>query len=157
MAIILENIILERVKISDLPILYQITQDAMSEVNLFFKNTVFSEDQKVKHYKEYSKEMSPQIDNTWLIKLEKQNIGRLRIVRENNSIFIAGIQILPKFQSQGIGGFIMDVLIKESKKNKVPIGLKVHKINQKAIKFYLKYNFKIISKNETQFEMEFKF
>lgn len=72
MVIILENIILERAKISDLPILYQITQDAMSEVNLFFKNTVFSEDQKVKHYKEYSKEMSPQIDNTWLIKLEKQ-------------------------------------------------------------------------------------
>lgn len=77
--------------------------------------------------------------------------GRLRIESGVESIHIGGIQILPQFQSQGIGKIIIDMLKNESKE----ITWLVHKINNRAIRFYQREGFVIDSQTESQFKMIF--
>lgn len=84
-------------------------------------------------YVEYLKQFEP--DKIQVIQYKGKDIGRLRIVRDSNSIYIGGIQILPKYQNLAIGSAILNDLIEESKANNMPITLEVHKTNQKGIHF----------------------
>ncbi len=105
-------------------------------------------------FKKYKKKFN--INQIKIIQCEGKDIGRLRVVRSKEFIYIGGLQILPKFQGRGIGKAVMGDLIIESKQIKVPIKLEVHHVNNKAISFYTKMGFQVIDENKKQKIMVYK-
>jgi GNAT superfamily N-acetyltransferase len=69
------------------------------------------------------------------------NIGRLRIARSTESIYVGGIQLLPAFQSKGICSAIFADLIQESKQTGIPLSLSVFVHNVSAFRFYTRLGF----------------
>jgi len=76
-----------------------------------------------------------------VIQYEGKDVGRLRIVRSPEYVYIGGIQILPEFQNKGIGTALFSELKEESKKTGVPIILEVHDENAAAMSFYKELGF----------------
>ncbi len=106
-----------------------------------------------KEFAEYLKKFEP--EKTQVIQFKGKDVGRLRIVRSNESIYIGGIQILPEFQNKGIGSAIIKDLINESNSTKIPVTLEVHHVNEKAISFYKKLGFTETGKTERQALMKY--
>ena len=71
-----------------------------------------------------------------VIQYQGKDVGRLRVVRSPESLYVGGIQILPEFQGKGIGTDIFKELIAESNRTNLPIVLEVHDVNEGAITFY---------------------
>ena len=90
-------------------------------------------------FERYEEKFNP--DEIDIIQFEGQDVGRLRVVRTAESMYIGGIQILPEFQRRGIGTSIVADLINESNLSGIPITLEVHDVNRKALEFYLKLGF----------------
>lgn len=84
-----------------------------------------------------------------------KDIGRLRIVRSPESIYIGGIQILPEWQGKGIGKALFSDIIAESDSSGIPIDLEVHHVNESAVAFYKKLGFEEVGKTEKQIEMRY--
>ncbi len=90
-------------------------------------------------FEEFDRTFIP--EQVQVIQYEGENVGRLRVVRSKESIYIAGIQILPEFQRKGIGTKIFEDLIQEAEELHVPITLEVHEVNTSARTFYAKLGF----------------
>ncbi len=90
-----------------------------------------------------------------VIQFEGTDVGRLRVVRSPDSIYVGGIQILPEFQGKGIGTALFTELVEESKKTGVPIMLEVHDVNTNAMNFYKDLGFKEDGKTEKQTILKF--
>ena len=144
------GLILIRATIEDLPLLYRITQSGMADVNQSYNPRGFTEEEKIIHYQKYVSEFKDKLNQTSLIYSDGYVIGRLRVEESEECLHIGGIQLLPEYQSKGIGGEIMEKLKQENKK----ITLMVHKVNDRAINFYKKYDFLTIGETETQIKME---
>jgi ribosomal protein S18 acetylase RimI-like enzyme len=139
----------------DMPLLYSITQQAMAEVNMqVHGERKFTNEEKIKHYNTYVQKFRAEVPNTKLIQVDNNFIGRVRVEYNLESIHVGGIQILPHYQNMGIGSKIFDILKSECQSNGKSITLFVHKVNLKAIKFYERRGFKIISETEKQYKME---
>jgi ribosomal protein S18 acetylase RimI-like enzyme len=63
-------------------------------------------------------------------------VGRLRVVRPGNLVEIAGIQVMPTFQGQGIGTQVMRALIAEARVASLPLELGVETNNPRARALY---------------------
>ncbi|MGH1441806.1 MAG: GNAT family N-acetyltransferase [Cellvibrionaceae bacterium] len=71
-----------------------------------------------------------------------------------NEIFILDMQVLPQFQSQGVGSKVMVYLNDFCIQNNVPfIGLAVFKSNKKALNFYKNQKFHINEKSDIVYKM----
>lgn len=150
------NISLVQATENDLPLLYSITQQAMSEVNKKINgDRKYSEEERKIHYDKYVSEFSPKLSSTMLISLNNQFVGRLRVDENADTLHIGGIQIIPEFQNKGIGGHIISTLIDRSNQTHKPVTLLVHKVNQKAIGFYTSRGFRIVSETESQYKMQY--
>lgn len=79
---------------------------------------------------------------TYVIYLGAERVGRLRVVRTNDRVFIAGIQILPEYQGKGIGTAVITTLQLEAAVRDVPIELKVSKDNPDAERLYTRLGFR---------------
>lgn len=90
---------------------------------------------------------------TNVIEFNGQRVGRLRVVRTDDEIKIAGIQILPNFQSLGIGSTVITELIREAMNKALPIVLEVDKDNQRPESLYLRLGFERYGETETTFQM----
>ncbi len=88
---------------------------------------------------EYKAKFIP--DAIEVIQHEGEDVGRLRVVRSEDSIYVGGIQILPEFQGKGIGTALFTELIEESNQKRIPIILEVHDVNSGAISFYKNLGF----------------
>jgi GNAT superfamily N-acetyltransferase len=97
---------------------------------------IFDRDEKLKQYRERFIPKEIQV-----ISYDDEDVGRLRVVRSNESIYIGGIQILPEFQGKGIGTALFLDLIKESETTGLPIALEVHDVNESALRFYMNLGF----------------
>lgn len=76
-----------------------------------------------------------------IISFQNEDVGRLRIVRSADSLYVGGIQILPEFQGKGIGTALFRDLIHESEAIGLPITLEVHDVNENALRFYARLGF----------------
>ncbi|MDB4992317.1 MAG: uncharacterized protein JWL75_562 [Parcubacteria group bacterium] len=121
----------------DLSFLFTVLTEAMKPVvKILNPDKVFDqEDERKKHEAEFVPE---QIE---VIQYENKDVGRLRVVRTDESIYIGGIQILPEYQGKGIGTAIFTNLIQESEQSGLPIALKVHDVNEQALNFYRNLGF----------------
>ncbi len=106
-----------------------------------------------KEFAEHLNKFEP--EKTQIIQYEGKDIGRLRIVRSPESIYIGGIQILPEFQGKGIGTAVIKDLMAESQSSGIPITLEVHHVNEKAISFYKKLGFQEVGENGKQTLMKY--
>ena len=76
-----------------------------------------------------------------IILIDGQDIGCLAVTRNNADIFINEIQILSQYQNKGIGKMILDSIINDSQRLKIPINLEVLKVNKRAQAFYDRIGF----------------
>ncbi|MFB6181461.1 MAG: GNAT family N-acetyltransferase [Candidatus Magasanikbacteria bacterium] len=81
------------------------------------------------------------LEDMQIIESNGTDVGRLRIERSPDQIYVWGVQILPWFQGKDIGTAIFKDLIEESNNSNTPIKLKVDKANDRAISFYKKFGF----------------
>ncbi len=75
-----------------------------------------------------------------IIQHQARDVGRLRVVRSKESIYVGGIQLLPASQHRGIGSAIFADLIRESEQARIPITLEVFEKNP-AFRFYTRLGF----------------
>ena len=107
-----------------------------------------------KEFEVYTKKFEPA--KIQVIQMNGRDIGRLRIVRTQEEIYVGGIQILPKWQKKRIGSAIFSDLIKEANKSQLPIMLEVAKVNKIAKRFYERLGFKKVGEKETDLIMKYK-
>ncbi|NYH86856.1 GNAT superfamily N-acetyltransferase [Actinopolymorpha cephalotaxi] len=79
---------------------------------------------------------------TNVIRLGDEGVGRLRVVRTPEKIFIGGIQIHPAFQGRGIGTAIITTLLEEASGREIPVELRVHRTNGNAERLYTRLGFR---------------
>lgn len=121
----------------DLEFLFDVSTEAMRPVvEQLHPGEIFDREQELQKYKE---KFVP--DEIQIIQHDGKDVGRLRVVRSPESIYVGGIQILPEFQGRGIGGAIFTDLIEESNISGLPITLEVHDVNAKALTFYKSLGF----------------
>jgi ribosomal protein S18 acetylase RimI-like enzyme len=68
-------------------------------------------------------------------------VGRLRVVRTPERVFLAGIQLRPENQGQGIGTSVITSLLDEGRANGLPVQLDVDRQNAKAQRLYRRLGF----------------
>jgi len=131
------SVSLRRASPEDLNFLFTVSTEAMRPViETLNPDKVFNREEELKKYKEKFKP-----EDIEVIQYGGQDVGRLRVVRSNESIYVGGIQILPEYQRQGIGSAIFSDLISESEQTGLPIILEVHDVNEQARSFYQKLGF----------------
>lgn len=128
----MEKVTLRQAEEKDLPFLFNVSTLAMEPV-------VKALNGKPKDFDEYKKNFKP--EKIQIIQYDKHDVGRLRVVRSAENIYVGGIQILPEFQHKGIGTAILKALIAESEQFHFPILLEVHAINLNAQSFYKRLGF----------------
>ena len=90
---------------------------------------------------------------TNVIQFSGERVGRLRVVRTGKEIMIAGIQILPAFQSRGIGSAVIGELIEEATDTALPLVLEVDKDNLWPESLYRRLGFERYGETEATFQM----
>jgi ribosomal protein S18 acetylase RimI-like enzyme len=91
--------------------------------------------------------------STYIIELDLEKIGRLRLVETDNELFIAGIQILPKYRKLGLGTKVLNLLIKQVLITQKSLRLEVQKNNEKAKSLYKRLGFVVESEQEDDYIM----
>ena len=85
-----------------------------------------------------------------------KKIGCFSIIEEEDRFFLSVIEILPKYQKQGIGtGLITELLSKARKRNK-SVYLQVLRHNERAQKLYKNLGFSRVSDTDTYHKMVYK-
>ena len=74
--------------------------------------------------------------STSVVEIDGVPVGRLGVVRADDRVELAGIQLLPAHQSRGIGASIVTSLIHEARLAGVSFELGVEKDNPRARAFY---------------------
>ena len=63
---------------------------------------------------------------TYVIHVDGAAVGRLRLVRPGHEVYLAGIQILPQYQKQGIGTRVLGMVAEEGTRERMamnsPVG-----------------------------------
>jgi ribosomal protein S18 acetylase RimI-like enzyme len=91
-----------------------------------------------------------------IIVIKNKSVGIVAFSRNKTSINIDEIQLLPEYQSRGIGTLILSDIIASAQKAKIEITIRVLKVNYIAQKFYDKLGFEKIGDTETHFLLKRK-
>ena len=143
---------LRKAEEKDLEFLFEVSIKAMLPVRRVNKPDF--EPNLEEEFKEYAKKFVP--EKIQVIQFGKKDVGRLRVVRAPDEIYVGGIQILPEYQEKGIGSAIFKDLVKESEKLKVPIKLEVAKVNKRGKKFYERFGFEKVGEKGTDWIMRYE-
>ncbi|MGB9727860.1 MAG: ribosomal protein S18-alanine N-acetyltransferase [Nitrososphaeria archaeon] len=76
--------------------------------------------------------------------IEGQIIGYILYSIKSGKCLLISIAVLPEYRRSGVGSMLMQTLLKEVYGNVRQVELQVGCKNFDAIKFYLKFNFKIV-------------
>jgi ribosomal protein S18 acetylase RimI-like enzyme len=90
---------------------------------------------------------------TYVIELAGTPIGRLRVVRTDGLLEIAGLQIHPAHQNSGVGTTVVSTLVHEARDRQVPTMLEVDKDNPDARRLYLRLGFTDVSETDVLYRM----
>jgi GNAT superfamily N-acetyltransferase len=121
----------------DLEFLFKVSSEAMATVDKALNpDKVVSKEE---DFEKYKQKFNP--EGVEVITYGGEDVGRLRVVRDGESIYVGGIQILPEFQGKGIGKALFEDLINESNQTGCPVTLEVHHVNVKALRFYVNLGF----------------
>jgi ribosomal protein S18 acetylase RimI-like enzyme len=90
---------------------------------------------------------------TYVVSVAGERAGRLRVVRSQDSIELAGIQLLPRFQSRGLGTAVINGLKAEAVARGVSLELGVEKDNPRARALYERLGFVLTGHTDNEFRM----
>lgn len=90
---------------------------------------------------------------TYVVALDSVRVGRLRVVRSDGAIELAGIQLLPGFKNRGIGTAVINRLQEEAAGRGCPLDLDVEKDNPRARALYHRLGFAVTGETEREFRM----
>jgi ribosomal protein S18 acetylase RimI-like enzyme len=90
---------------------------------------------------------------TYVICVDDARVGRLRVVRTTAYIEIAGLQIDPARQSQGIGTAMITGILDEGRRTGMHVELDVNKENPDAERLYTRLGFRRIGENGKDYRM----
>ena len=88
-----------------------------------------------------------------IIQASGEDIGGIEVENRSDTLFLSVIEILPRFQGQGIGSKLIKDLIKQGKRERKNIELQVLKVNQKAFRLYTSLGFVVTAETQTHFVM----
>ena len=91
-----------------------------------------------------------------VIEYDGYPVGRLRVVRTQRSITLAGIQLLPDYQNQRIGSTLIEQLKREAERKQVPLCISVEKDNPQAQHLYQRLGCRIIGQDEKEYHLEYR-
>lgn len=90
---------------------------------------------------------------TSVIEVDGRRVGRLRVVRTQEQLELAGIQLLPGEQSRGIGTRIITDLLTEAAASGLAMTLSVEKDNLRAQALYLRLGFVVTGETDKELVM----
>jgi ribosomal protein S18 acetylase RimI-like enzyme len=91
-------------------------------------------------------------DHCQVIVLEGKDIGVISVVRQVTGMFLSNIELLPAYQGQGIGIYLIKTLLDEARQKGVMLTLQVLKVNP-AHRLYERLGFVISSETVTHYQM----
>lgn len=98
-------------------------------------------------------------EETWgagefrIINFDSQDVGVFKVCDGGDHIEIVEIQLLPEYQSRGIGSRVLQIELALAKQSRTPVRLRVLKANR-AQALYVRLGFKLIGTNETHVFMQ---
>lgn len=87
-----------------------------------------------------------------IIVVDGEDVGTISIGQHDDAIYINNIEILPDWQNQGIGTYIITTILEDARSDGFPVALQVLK-NNPAIRFYERLGFEMSDETETHYEM----
>lgn len=85
-----------------------------------------------------------------VVEVDGHAAGRLRVVRRDGLVEIAGLQLLPEHQSQGVGRTVVETVVAEARAGGLPVELGVEKDNPRARTFWERCGFAYVGEDETE-------
>jgi ribosomal protein S18 acetylase RimI-like enzyme len=85
-----------------------------------------------------------------VVEVDGEAAGRLRVVRRDGLVEIAGLQLLPAHQSRGVGRTVVDSIVAEARASGVPVELGVEKDNPRARAFWERCGFGYVGEDESE-------
>ena len=89
-----------------------------------------------------------------IIEYKGKPVGRLILSWESDHLHCVDIAILPRYRKQQIGSAIMDAIVRELNRRKIPATLMYQKWKPYLEKFYELYGFKTTKEHPAHFEMK---
>ncbi|MCY1139738.1 GNAT family N-acetyltransferase [Actinoplanes sp. Pm04-4] len=86
-----------------------------------------------------------------VILLDDEVVGRLRVVRRESALHLAGIQLLPSVQGRGIGTAIIRDLQGAAARDGVPLLIGVEKDNPRARRLYERLGCVVESESDDEY------
>ncbi len=88
-----------------------------------------------------------------IVEFEDEDIGCVAIQKNKSHIFINEFMILPDYQNKGLGKMIFDNVNLQVNKDNLPIHIEVLKVNEIAMKFWIKMGFVLESESKSHYLM----
>lgn len=85
-----------------------------------------------------------------VVEVDGSAAGRLRVVRRDGLVEIAGLQLLPEHQSRGVGREVVDRVVTGARADGLPVELGVEKDNPRARAFWERCGFAYVGEDETE-------
>lgn len=102
----------------------------------------------------FSKNFNPK--ELKIIVQNHQDIGVISIIDKDDKLFLSKIEILPTFQSKGIGSSLIKDILEKANLLKKNVTLQVLKVNKRAKSLYERLGFEILDENESHYFMEYE-
>jgi ribosomal protein S18 acetylase RimI-like enzyme len=102
----------------------------------------------------FSRHFSP--DEVRIIVADGRDAGRLEVTRSPDEMVLGTIEILPEFQSRGIGSALIASLQAEAKSAGVRLRLQVLKANPRALRLYESLGFVSMGETATHYLMSWE-
>ena len=91
---------------------------------------------------------------TQVVMVDGKMVGTLRLVENQDEIFLALIEIHPDYQNRGLGSTIIQDILTEARRRSAPVLLHVLKANEDARRLYERLGFEIIEEREERYVMK---
>jgi ribosomal protein S18 acetylase RimI-like enzyme len=85
-----------------------------------------------------------------VVQVDGVDAGRLRVVRRDGLVEIAGLQLLPEHQSHGVGRTVVDGVLAQARADGLPVELGVEKDNPRARAFWERCGFRYVGEDESE-------
>ena len=91
-----------------------------------------------------------------VVEVDGVRAGRLRVVRRRDLVEIAGLQLLPEHQSQGVGRTVVARLVEQARADGLPVELGVEKDNPRARAFWERCGFTYVGEGEGEHRLRLR-
>jgi len=89
-----------------------------------------------------------------VIMVESKMVGTLRLVENQDEIFLGLIEIHPDYQNRGLGATIIQDILTKARQRSLPVLLHVLKANTDARRLYERLGFEIVEEREMRYVMK---